>query len=755
MEKTFRINISGQVQGVGFRPYVFSLANKYLLKGTVSNNEQGVIINVTGSDSTINNFYKKLVKFPPPVAKIKSSFINQIEYIPFKDFTIVPSKKEGAIQLMLTPDFAICNDCKKEIIDKENRRFNYPFTTCVNCGPRWAITESFPFERNHTSIDDFPMCEDCKNEYTNPIDRRFHSQTNTCPVCGIQLFLTDNKGDKIQIQSSKIFLKAAKLLEEGNILAIKNTSGFLLCCNAENHELVNTLRRKKNRPKKPFAVLYPSIEFLKNELTLTNQQLKSLESTERPINIISLHNYSGKIALNEVAPGLNHLGVMVPYSGLLQLLTNHIKFPIVATSGNIHGSPIISDNNGALEKLKNVADYFLYHNLRIVHPQDDSVVKFSDKFKREVLFRRSRGYAPNLFEANINTDKKIMALGAHLKSSVAFIPNEYLYVSEYIGNLDSFEVYNRFTKITENFIDIFEQEPEILLVDTHPGYQSSIYGFELAKKLQIDIHKIQHHKAHFASVLGEHNLFNIKEPILGVIWDGTGYGDDSNIWGGEFFKYDSNNIDRISHFEYFDWFAGDKMSKEPKLSLFSLTNDSMQSVLEDKFTSKELAIYKSLKKKNKLKTSSVGRLFDAVASLLGVCDINTYEGEAAILLENLIGSYNLSACKLYCKLRDDGKVPTHQLFQNIFNDYQGGISNHEIVINFFFTLATMILDMATKYEMKMISCSGGVFQNTTLIDMLIELGQNDFKLYFNNDLAPNDENISFGQVMYYLQCMNK
>jgi len=755
MERTYSIKITGQVQGVGFRPYVFSLAKKHFLKGTVSNNEQGVIINVTGSERSINNFYKKLVQFPPPVAKIKSSFIHQIEYIPFKDFTIVPSKKEGAIQLMLTPDFAICSDCKNEIIDKENRRLYYPFTTCVNCGPRWAITESFPFERNHTSIDEFPMCEDCKNEYTNPENRRFHSQTNTCSICGITLLLTDNKGDNIQVQPSKIFLKAAKLLEEGNILAIKNTSGFLLCCNAENQEIVNTLRLKKNRPKKPFAVLYPSIEFLKNELTITNQQLKSLESVERPINIISLNNYSGKIALKEVAPGLNQLGVMMPYSGVLQLLANRIKFPIVATSGNIHGSPIISDNNEAWEKLKNVADYFLNHDLRIVHPQDDSVVKFSDKFKREVLFRRSRGFAPNLFGANINTDKKIMALGAHLKSSVAFIPNEYLYVSEYIGNLDSFEVYNRFTKITENFIDIFEQEPEILLVDTHPGYLSTKYGFELAKNLQIDIHKIQHHKAHFASVLGEHDLFDIKEPILGVIWDGTGYGDDSNIWGGEFFTYYSNNIDRISHFEYFDWYAGDKMSKEPKLSLFSLANDSMQSVLEDKFTSKELAIYKSLKKKNKLKTSSVGRLFDAVASLLGVCDINTYEGEAAILLENLVVSYNLGECRLYCKLSDDGKVPTHQLFQNVFNDYQGGISNHEIVINFFFTLTTMILDMATKHEMKNIACSGGVFQNTTLIDMLTELGQNNFKLYFNNDLAPNDENISYGQVMCYLQCMNK
>jgi hydrogenase maturation protein HypF len=755
MERTYRIKITGQVQGVGFRPYVFGLAKKFLLKGTVSNNEQGVVIIVTGEEQSIDNFYKKLIQFPPPVAKIKSSSIHQIKNIQFKDFEIVFSKKEGAIKLMLTPDFAICNDCREEIIDKKNRRHDYPFTTCVNCGPRWAITESFPFERNHTSIDAFPMCEDCQNEYTNPENRRFHSQTNTCPVCGINMYLTDSEGNKFQIQKSNIFRRVAELLEAGHIIAIKNTSGFLLCCNAEKKEAVKKLRLKKNRPKKPFAILYPTAELLKKELAISSQQLKSLESVERPINIVSLANYKGKIALDEVAPELSQLGVMMPYSGVLQLLANHLKSPIVATSGNIHGSPIISDNQEVFEKLQDVANYFLIHNLRIVHPQDDSVVKFSYKFKKEVIFRRSRGYAPNLFNATIKTDKKIMSLGAHLKSTIAYLPNNYIYISEYLGNLDSFEVYNRFIKSTQNFVDVFEQKPDVLLVDAHPGYQSTIYGTEYAHTLQIDLHKIQHHKAHFASVLGENNLFHLEEPVLGVIWDGTGYGDDGEIWGGEFFKYDSHNMDRISHFEYFSWLARDKMSKEPKLSFYSLANEKMHSVLKTKYSSKELNIYSLLKTKNKLKTSSVGRLFDAVASLIGVCDINTYEGEAAILLENLVQDYNLNECKSYCSLQDDNMVPTYELFNNIYIDFQQGISNQKIITNFFFTLTSIIIELARKFKIKHIACSGGVFQNTTLIDMLIELGQDEFKLYFNYNLAPNDENISHGQVMYYLQCMNK
>lgn len=754
MQITYKIIISGQVQGVGFRPYVYNLAHEFSLKGTVSNNQNGVIILVQGLQISINSFYDKLINFPPPVSKIKKHSISQIQHIEFNDFRIIPSKKVGNLDLILTPDFAICDDCSKEIKNVKDRRYNYPFTTCVNCGPRWAITENFPFERSHTSMDEFSMCEACKNEYENPSNRRFHSQTNTCNTCGINIYLTDNKGHIINIEKSNIFNKAVEFLSEGKIIAIKNTSGFLLCCNAENESVVKKLRLKKQRPNKPFAVLYPSLDMLKKELTISKEQEKSLESIERPINIVNLKNYKGKIALTSVAPNLSQLGVMLPYSGVLQLLANELKFPIVATSGNIYGSPIISEFEDSIKKLNGVADGFLTHNLRIVHPQDDSVVKFSNKYNVEVLFRRSRGYAPNLITVSIKSNKKILALGSHLKSTIAYAPNSYIYLSQYLGNLDNYDVYKRFSNTALNFIDIFEQKPDVLLVDSHIGYQSSIFGEELSKKKSIKLHKIQHHKAHFASVLAEHDLFNLKEPILGVIWDATGYGEDGQIWGGEFFEYSSNTIGRLTHFEYFDWIAGDKMSKEPKLSLLSLSSSKMENVINEKFKKNEVLIYQKLKLKNKLQTSSVGRLFDAVASLLNICDVNTYEGEAAILLENYITNYKISGCHSYCNVVENNKIPTKELILNLFLDYKNGTSKETVITNFFYTLTSIIFQIAQNQNLKHIAFSGGVFQNTTLIDMIKEIGEKKYKLYFNMSLAPNDENISFGQMMYYLKCNN-
>ena len=755
MLKTYKIIITGQVQGVGFRPHVYVLAKQYNLTGTVSNNEEGVIIYVSGSKNNILSFYNSLINNPPKVSKINHHSSQGIDIEEFDGFRIIPSQKNSKINLQLTPDFAICDDCEKEISNSKNRRYRYPFTTCVNCGPRWAITNTFPFERNHTSIVEFEMCDECKDEYTNPANRRFHSQTNSCSKCGIDLCLTDSEGKNIETSKHSLFKEIANLLFQGNIIAIKNTSGYLLCCNAENKKVIQQLRDKKNRPNKPFAILYPSIQFLKKELTVNEKQLKSLCSAERPITIIPSYKYKGNIVINKVAPGLNQLGVMLPYSGILQLLANELNFPIIATSGNIHGSPIISNNDEAFDKLNDIADYFLHHNLKITHPQDDSVVKFSAKFNHEVLFRRSRGYAPNYFGGNLFANKKIMAMGGHLKSTLAYLPNDYLYISQYLGNLDNYEVYNRFAQTTTKFISLFEQSPDVILTDKHPAYQSTQFGIELSKKLKNNLYEIQHHKAHFASVLGEHQLFDNDDSIMGVIWDGTGYGDDGQIWGGEFFSYQSNNIERVSHFEYFNWLAGDKMAKEPKLSLLSLADDNMQPQLAEKFSEKESAIYQSLKKNNKLKTSSVGRLFDAVASLLNICDINTYEGEAAILLENHITDYKLGDCKPYCSVLDDNTIPTKLLIKNLYSDLKSGTPKENLIVNFLYTLATMVLQIAKKNDIKKIAFSGGVFQNTVLVDMLKEVGEKEYKLYFNRNLSPNDENISFGQIMYYLHCSQK
>ena len=488
----------------------------------------------------------------------------------------------------------------------------------------------------------------------------------------------------------------------------------MLCCDATNKKTIQRLRLKKNRPTKPFAILYPTLGLLKQHLTITNKHIEALSSTERPIVIIPKTNFKGNLALSELAPGLNQLGVMLPYSGILQLLAHEIRMPIVATSGNLHGSPIISDNEEAFEVLHTIADYFLHHNLKITNPQDDSVIKYSTKFGHEVLFRRSRGYAPNFFGKEHIGQDKVLAMGGHLKSTIAFLPNDYLYVGQYLGNLDHYDVYQRFTETASRFIDIFEQKPDTVLIDKHPSYQSTQYGIELSKKLRAKSYGIQHHKAHFASVLGEHQLFNDHDPILGVIWDGTGYGDDGQIWGGEFFSYHSKSIERISHFEYYDWLAGDKMAKEPRLSLYALANSTMESVAAKKFSDQELVIYRSIKERNKLKTSSIGRLFDAVASLLNICDRNTYEGEAAILLENYVTGYELENCTLYCTLLDDGTIPTKLLFSNLYSDFKKGVAREVIITNFLYTLATVIFMVAKKHNLKRIALSGGVFQNRHL-----------------------------------------
>lgn len=750
MNKTYKIQLNGQVQGVGFRPFVFNLAQHLQLNGTVSNNERGVVIFCTTSEKLATQFLDEILQKKPEVALITSHEILEVSFEAFLDFKIVSSTANTKINVPLTPDFAICDTCKTEISALDNRRYQYAFTTCVHCGPRYAITTKFPFERAHTSLQEFEMCVHCNDEYTNPTNRRFHSQTNSCPSCGIQIQLVTATGEKCIKTSQEIFPKVRQFLLEGKIIAIKNTNGYLLCCDASNKTAIARLRARKNRLNKPFAVLYPSLAVVKKEFKISASEAAALQSRVAPIVILQ-NTEKTTIAVSEIAPNLRQTGVLLPSSAILELLQQHLKKPIVATSGNIHGSPILSEEKEAMSQLKNVADYFLHHNLVIQFPQDDSVVRFSNS--QQLILRRARGMAPNYIGVPTKINEPILALGAHLKSTVSYIPNKQLYVSQYFGNLDSYEVSERYKTTIEQYIDLFETLPKTVLIDSHPQYQSSVLGTEYASKWNVKLQEVQHHKAHFASVLGEHDLFTSEEKILGVVWDGTGLGDDNQIWGGEFFTYQHQEINRLTHFEYFDWLANDKMAQEPRLALFSLLKENDQ--ITYKFSDVEWNVYTKMISSNTLQTSSVGRLFDAVASALDLVDINTFEAEAAMLLEDCANGYAEKNYIDFLKGNDYVEIPATKILEGVVQARKEGCDKPLVAYSFIGTLAKSILRVAQQNKIRIIACSGGVFQNSVLVKQLLDLTQKEgIELKLNRKLSSNDENISFGQIMYHQNIKN-
>ncbi len=751
-KKTFKIQIYGQIQGVGFRPFVFNLATKHLLSGTVSNNENGVIIHINTSKENASFFLEQIIENKPKISIITASLLEEVPYSEYKNFAIVPADAKEQINIPLTPDFSVCETCIKEINDINNKRYNYAFTTCVHCGPRYTITTKFPFERVNTTLSSFAMCDSCNQEYINPANKRFHSQTNSCSECGITLKLVNQSGDTIEVNQQEIIKKTAQLIDEGKIIAIKNTNGYLLCCDASNPKAIHKLRKNKRRPNKPFAVLYPSIDVIKNDFEITATEKDALLSGIAPIVILQ-NNKNSRISVATIAPKLNQTGVMLPSSSLMALVMQALGNPIIATSGNIHGSPIISTEKEAHQKLMNVADYFLHHNLDIQFPQDDSVLKFVND--KQVILRRSRGLAPNYIGNTTKKSDPILAMGSHLKSTFTFTPNAYTYKSQYLGNLDNYDVLERYKTTIKQYTTLFDTKPSTILIDQHPQYQSSIIGEELAIKWDARLIKIQHHKAHFSSVLGEHDLFGAKEKILGVVWDGTGLGQDNHIWGGEFFLYENNQIKREAHFEYFDWIANEKMAKEPRLSLFSLLDDAHRNLIKNKLSKTEWKVYSEIIRNNTLKTSSVGRLFDAVAAALDIVDINSYEAEAAMLLENCANNYKGEEWINFSQHRTHQEIPSSLIVQKILTAYRHGASKEFIAYSFIYTLANIIIEIGKENNTRIIACSGGVFQNSILLSILRNLAKKEkINIKINRKLSPNDENISFGQLMYHQHIKN-
>lgn len=754
----YKITLQGRVQGVGFRPFVYRKALEFGIDGSVSNNEEGVLILASAPIPAIEAFYRQLITDAPAISKIQSHRIEEIKGAVPSGFSIVPSKASGPLNLQLTPDFALCPDCREDLHRPEDRRYGYPFISCTNCGPRWSLTRSFPFEREHTSMEGFSMCPACLAEYRDPLDRRFHSQTNSCPECGITYWLEDPHGNRIDRNGKACFTTMAEWLEAGKILAVKNTSGYLLVCDARNAKAVKTLRTRKKRPAKPFALMYPNMRALEETIRVPPAAREALQSPERPIVLLMAGDAPEKIAFGEIAPGLDQAGVMLPYSGLLSMLAEAFPHPVVATSGNLHGAPICSSREEATENLRGVADYFLHHDLNILNAQDDSVLRFGDNpassggTEAPILIRRARGYAPNFSRpAGKGAGSKLLALGADLKSSIALIPNDFLYISQYLGNLANYDVYQRFTRNVGAFCELFHTLPAAVLTDAHPGYQSVRFGREWARSQGLPHYSIQHHKAHFAALLGEHNLWDCPEPVLGVVWDGTGYGDDGTIWGGEFFSYASGHMQRVGQLEAFPWLAGDKMAEEPRLSLLSLTGTTSGRARE-KFSPAEWQVYQSLRKKNRLKTSSMGRLFDAAASLLGLCDRNSYEGEAAMYLEALARKTSIAARHPLLPPDGTADIPAAGLLAAMEKALEAGKPHADLAADFLFTLAGCILARAEAGGYPHIGFSGGVFQNSLLVSMIQHLNAGERQLYFHRELSPNDENIAFGQLMYYLYC---
>lgn len=753
MNHSFQIIISGRVQGVGFRPFVYNLATEFGLTGYVSNNELGVIIIASGEPERVFEFHKTIKKKYPKNAKITAIKVSEFTTKEkFEIFYIKPTAENISANLPLTPDFAICESCKDEVIDSENKRYFYPFTTCTQCGPRYAITRKFPFERENTSMNEFRMCQACSEEYRNPKDIRFHSQTSSCPDCGVQLSFTDKENQKIIGTNLQIFKRISDELKKGKIIAVKNISGYLLLCDARNSEAIMELRSRKRRLKKPFAVLFSNFSQVVANLNCNKIEEKQLKSAEVPIVILNLKDQNN-LAVDEIAPEMRTIGAMLPNSGILQLISFVFNAPLIATSGNFHGAPICTNEKEATTILKPIADFFLHHNLEIEHPQDDSVIKFSEKNKVKIILRRSRGFAPNCKTDFCNdTNQKILCLGGDLKNTITISPNNQCYVSEYNGDLSNYDAYDRFDKKIKKYLQIFDFLPEVIICDKHPNYHNSqIISDFTDTKNQKEILKVQHHEAHFAAILGEKKLWE-RNNVLGVIWDGMGFGNENEIYGGEFLRYNANKIKRVGHLEYYPWIMGDKMSKNPKIATFSISGNN--TFFRNFFDENELKIYKNEIGLAKIKTSSMGRLFDAVAFTLGFLDNISFEGEAGLYLENLAQrGYNKPVLELEDYLKNEiitNLVPVRRILLQIITARKKNVGIEIIALNFHYTLMKCIEKVAKFSKAKELAFSGGVFQNSVLIDLIVDHLKPKYKLHFHKIVSPNDENISFGQLNYYL-----
>jgi len=772
--KLASISVRGIVQGVGFRPFVYGLAVKHNLKGWVYNTSEDVKIEVEGEAEAVEQFELELETKAPPLAHIENVTIEHHPPLGYKNFEIRQSQaQEGKYQL-ISPDVATCQACLGELLNPEDRRYRYPFTNCTNCGPRFTIIEDMPYDRPQTTMRYFQMCPQCQAEYDNPLDRRFHAQPNACPKCGPQVELVNNQGNLIT--GSNPIAAASQLLKEGKIVAIKGLGGFLLACDATNDTAVKTLRQRKKRSSKPFAIMVTDIDEAKRHCHVSPEEENLLTSPQSPIVLIRWREDSPTSVgvSREVAPNLRFLGIMLPYTPLHHILLRDTGLPLVMTSGNLSEEPIARDNDEALRRLSWIADYFLIHNRDIYSRYDDSVALVERGTSQ--LVRRARSYAPYPIRLPFEA-KQVLGCGAEEKNTFCLTKDNYAFLSQHIGDMENMETLEHFDSTISLYKRLFHIEPEIIAHDLHPDYLATKYAQELGES-GIKLVPVQHHHAHIASCLADNGL---ESPVIGVAFDGTGMGADGNIWGGEFLVADYCNFRRAGHLEYLPLPGGTAAIKRPYRTAigYILTLLGENALNRDlpvmrKADDMEIEVIKRQieRRINSPLSSSMGRLFDAISALLGIRGEIDYEGQAAVELEmaalsSVIARHVPSEAREldeaisgnnerypYRIVEDEGIriVRLKDLLSAVIEDFHHDISKERIAVRFHNTIAGMIDEMcqliAGESGISQVALSGGVFQNRLLLRKTVSLLESSgFQVFTHKQVPCNDGGISLGQAV--------
>lgn len=743
-EKRLRFFVNGVVQGVGFRPFVFRLAKEAGFSGFIRNTSLGVCVEVQSSSiEKLGLFSRELFEKAPPLAKISSCEIAEIALEEESDFFIVPSDDTGAVQTMVSPDFGVCDDCREELLDVSNRRYAYPFINCTNCGPRYTIIEKVPYDRPYTSMRQFTMCPDCEAEYRDPVNRRFHAQPNACPDCGPVLSMLDLNGKTVDCIDPLGF--ALDMLRKGLIVAVKGIGGFHLAVDAFDAAAVRRLRKRKRREEKPFALMAKDIETAERFCIINDEERRTLLSPEAPVVLLKK---KGACFSDDIAPGNDRLGIMLPYSPLHVLMMERGPSVLVMTSANCSDEPIVIENSEAVERLGGIADGYLMHNRPIYLRCDDSVtVHMSGKIRP---IRRSRGYAPApvLLSAG---GPPVFATGAEIKNTVCLLKGDNAIVSQHIGDLKNYEAYSHFLKVTEHLQDIFRVSPELRVCDMHPSYLSTRWAWE---QKDMPLLQVQHHHAHLASCLAENRC---DDPVIGVILDGAGYGTDGTSWGGEVLIGNAAEVFRFASFEPVPLPGGDAAVSHPwkvAVGYLSCCFDTLPELdfLKNEDTS---GVTQLLEKGiNSPLTTSCGRLFDAVAALTGLRKDVSYEGQAAIELMQAAGTAEGEpySCETVPAGNDRWIISLSPVIHGVVDDVRTGRSVSSISRNFHATLVALlctVIEKAAAFSgIRKVALSGGVFQNIVLFEALVSKLEKKGYTVLAHALVPcNDGGISLGQAV--------